>query len=160
MVTTGIVRKIDNLGRIVLPKELRYSLSINSGDDFEILIDGDKIILKRYSKINENKDKILKLLDNVNKNINFKILLIVNNKFINNDYIINDELKLLINERKIYKNEILVNKLLKNDLNNVVYPVIMNSDLLCTLIAFGNENTDYIENILKLVVALIKDLIN
>ena len=160
MVTTGIVRKIDNLGRIVLPKELRYSLSINSGDDFEILIDGDKIILKRYSKIKENKDNILKLLDNVNKNINFKILLIVNNKFINNDYIIDDELKLLINERKIYKNEILVKKLLKNDLNNVVYPVIMNSDLLCTLIAFGNENTDYIENILKLVVALIKDLIN
>ena len=45
MKSTGIVRKIDELGRIVLPKELRKSLNINSGDDFQISIDENKIIL-------------------------------------------------------------------------------------------------------------------
>lgn len=159
MVTTGIVRKIDNLGRIVLPKELRYSLSVNAGDDFEILVDGDKIVLKRYSKINENKDKIIKLLNNVNNNISFKILLIENNKFINSDILISDELKQLVYERRILKNEKIINMVLKNDLNNMIYPVIMNSDLICTLVAYGRENNDYMETILKIVSALIKDSI-
>ena len=48
MSNSGIIRKIDNLGRIVLPKELRYALNINSGDDFEIYINGEEIILKKY----------------------------------------------------------------------------------------------------------------
>ena len=39
MQTTGIIRKIDELGRIVLPKELRKYLNINPGDDFQIAIE-------------------------------------------------------------------------------------------------------------------------
>ena len=44
MQTTGIIRKIDELGRIVLPKELRRYLNINPGDDFQITIENEKII--------------------------------------------------------------------------------------------------------------------
>ncbi|ADQ15730.1 AbrB/MazE/SpoVT family DNA-binding domain-containing protein [Halanaerobium hydrogeniformans] len=46
--TIGIVRKIDNLGRVVIPKELRKAKNINSGDPMEIFIEGDKIILRKY----------------------------------------------------------------------------------------------------------------
>lgn len=42
MQTTGIIRKIDELGRIVLPKELRKYLNINPGDDFQITIENEK----------------------------------------------------------------------------------------------------------------------
>jgi len=45
---TGIVRKVDELGRVVLPVELRRSLSIEIRDSLEICIDEDKIILKKY----------------------------------------------------------------------------------------------------------------
>ena len=45
MKTSGIIRKIDELGRIVLPKELRKYLNINPGDDFQINIEDQKIIL-------------------------------------------------------------------------------------------------------------------
>ncbi len=46
---TGIVRKVDELGRIVLPKELRNTLNINEKDPLEIYVDDDnKIILKKY----------------------------------------------------------------------------------------------------------------
>ena len=45
MINTGIIRKIDDLGRIVLPKELRKNLNINSGDDLQIIIDNEKIIM-------------------------------------------------------------------------------------------------------------------
>ena len=46
--STGIVRKIDELGRIVLPIELRRTLDINEKDDVEIYVDGTSIVLKKY----------------------------------------------------------------------------------------------------------------
>lgn len=48
MKATGIVRKVDDLGRIVLPKELRNVLDINEKDPLEIYTEGDQIILKKY----------------------------------------------------------------------------------------------------------------
>ena len=47
MKATGIIRKIDELGRIVLPVELRKKLGIEQRDSVEIYVDGDKIILKK-----------------------------------------------------------------------------------------------------------------
>ena len=48
MKSTGIVRKIDELGRIVLPKELRITLSLNDRESVEIYVDQDAIILKKF----------------------------------------------------------------------------------------------------------------
>lgn len=48
MKSTGIVRKVDNLGRIVLPVELRRTLGIDIHSDVEIYVDGDQVILKKY----------------------------------------------------------------------------------------------------------------
>ena len=48
MKSTGIVRKVDELGRIVLPKELRQTLNINERDPIEIFVDNSSIILQKY----------------------------------------------------------------------------------------------------------------
>ncbi|TMN22314.1 AbrB/MazE/SpoVT family DNA-binding domain-containing protein [Lentibacillus cibarius] len=48
MKSTGIVRKVDELGRIVLPKELRRTLDINEKDPLEIYINDDQVVLKKY----------------------------------------------------------------------------------------------------------------
>ncbi|WP_129598957.1 AbrB/MazE/SpoVT family DNA-binding domain-containing protein [Anaerophilus nitritogenes] len=48
MKSTGIVRKVDELGRVVLPIELRRTLNIKEKDSLEIFVDGDQIILKKY----------------------------------------------------------------------------------------------------------------
>lgn len=48
MKSTGIVRKIDELGRIVLPIELRNSMDLSPKDTLEIFVDDEKIILKKY----------------------------------------------------------------------------------------------------------------
>ena len=45
---TGIVRRVDDLGRIVLPKELRRTLQIKEGTPMLILISGDNVVLKKY----------------------------------------------------------------------------------------------------------------
>lgn len=49
MYSTGIVRKVDELGRIVLPKETRDILFISEGDSLEIFSDDDTILLKKYA---------------------------------------------------------------------------------------------------------------
>lgn len=49
MKSTGIIRKIDELGRIVLPIELRRNLGIVEHDSLEIFVDGTQIILRKYS---------------------------------------------------------------------------------------------------------------
>ena len=47
--STGIVRKVDELGRLVIPMELRNKLSIQEKDPLEIFVDGSSIILKKYN---------------------------------------------------------------------------------------------------------------
>lgn len=51
MVKTGVVRRIDDLGRIVIPKEIRKSLGVHEGDPFEIMLDGKRIVLEKYSSL-------------------------------------------------------------------------------------------------------------
>lgn len=48
MKSTGIVRNVDELGRIVIPKEMRRKMDIANSDPVEIYVDGDKIILTKY----------------------------------------------------------------------------------------------------------------
>jgi transcriptional pleiotropic regulator of transition state genes len=48
MKATGIVRRVDELGRVVLPIELRKSMDIKERDAMEIFTEGDQIILKKY----------------------------------------------------------------------------------------------------------------
>lgn len=49
MKSTGVVRKMDQLGRIVIPMELRRTLNIEEGDGLEIYTEGEQIILKKYA---------------------------------------------------------------------------------------------------------------
>ena len=48
MKTTGMIRQLDALGRVVLPIELRRTLGINTRDMLEILVEGNSIILRKY----------------------------------------------------------------------------------------------------------------
>lgn len=48
MKATGIVRRIDDVGRVVIPKEIRRALDIHEGDPLELFADGDKLICKKY----------------------------------------------------------------------------------------------------------------
>ena len=49
MRATGIVRRVDDLGRIVIPKEIRRSLGIREGEPMEIYLENDAVIFRRYS---------------------------------------------------------------------------------------------------------------
>lgn len=53
MIATGIVRRIDELGRVVIPKEVRRAMGIKDGDPLEIFRDKDNIVLQKYSFADE-----------------------------------------------------------------------------------------------------------
>lgn len=65
MKATGITRKVDELGRIVLPIELRRNLGISIGDTLEIFTENDAIILKRYDAVDDLLDMVIRLKDRV-----------------------------------------------------------------------------------------------
>lgn len=49
MKPTGFVKKIDEMGRIVIPKSVRQALSVETGDNLQFFIDGDGIVMKKFS---------------------------------------------------------------------------------------------------------------
>lgn len=63
MKATGIIRRIDDLGRVVIPKEIRKNLRIKEGDNLEIFVQNEEIILKKYSMMNKINDLATELTD-------------------------------------------------------------------------------------------------
>lgn len=159
MKSTGIVRKIDELGRIVIPKEIRNVLSIHSNDDLEIFIDNMKIVLTKYEKsdnILNYSNNIVKIID---EKLNIKVFVTNKEKIITAGNFKNKELdsKLLelIEERKKYES---INKETINKISGyfVIYPIIVESDILGLLMfaketVFINEEKILTNIILKLI---------
>ena len=63
MKATGVIRRIDDLGRIVIPKEIRKNLRIKEGDNIEIFVRDEEVILKKYSMMNKINDLAQELTD-------------------------------------------------------------------------------------------------
>lgn len=55
MRATGITRNVDDLGRVVIPVELRRNLDLSEGTPIEIFTDGNSIVLRKYQPVNESK---------------------------------------------------------------------------------------------------------
>lgn len=143
---TGITRRVDNLGRIVLPKEIRNNLRIKSGDTLEIFItDDEELILKKFSFI----DKMTDLADSITKTISVILkvtaIIITNDKItsingkhkkIGDNLDISNELSGLlssINDMYIGK-DILITQDKNITENFIIYPIIAAGDKIGTLL--------------------------
>jgi AbrB family transcriptional regulator (stage V sporulation protein T) len=83
MKATGIIRRIDELGRIVIPKEIRKTLKITEGENIEIYIDNNnQIILKKYSHLKNLKDFAQKFTDSIYSSFKENILITDTNNII------------------------------------------------------------------------------
>lgn len=79
MRTTGITRRIDSLGRVVIPKELRKNIHLKEGDQLEIYItDDEEIVLKKYNRLGENKVFIEVFLSSVKSLLGCDIYILTN----------------------------------------------------------------------------------
>lgn len=76
MKATGVIRRIDELGRVVIPKEIRKNLRIREGDSLEIYIDNnDSIVLKKYSALNGLKELSSVLAESIYNDIKKNVLI-------------------------------------------------------------------------------------
>lgn len=82
MKTTGVIRRIDELGRIVIPKEIRKNMRIKNGDTLEVFVDSNDIILKKYSPIEGLEEVAKKYVDIFNQVINHSIIITDRDKVI------------------------------------------------------------------------------
>lgn len=159
---TGIIRKIDDLGRIVLPKELRRHLNINTGDDFQIILDNNRIILERYSYLKNHEKDILKIIESFTEVTNYDINLVINNEIVNkNNSKILENIINIISERKLYVKEEVQYYKISNDVIKegkiVIFPIVINSDLLGSIIIISKDNINNLINTAKIINNLIKN---
>lgn len=76
MKATGIVRRIDDLGRVVIPKEIRRTMRIREGDPLEIYTDADgEVIFKKYSPIGELGAFTAQYAEVLSRNVNMPVLI-------------------------------------------------------------------------------------
>lgn len=164
MITSGITRKIDELGRIVLPKEIRNTMNINTGDDFQILINENKIILEKYEKIKNYKTEIINIINAFNEELKYKIYIVINNNDILTNQRLIKNINEIVSERKIYiQDQITKLELFENTIDEgrlIILPIIKNSDILGTIIIVSKDRSEEIIKISKIINNLIKNVID
>ena len=161
MINTGIVRKIDELGRIVLPKELRKSLNINSGDDLEIIVYNKKIILEKYSKLESIESKLIKIIDCFNIDNKYNIFVTKGFKLINyNNEEVSNNIKEIILSRKTFISDRIEKNIINDNISlngkSVIMPIVIDSDLLGSIIIISNESIKELINLSKIIYNIIK----
>lgn len=139
MVSTGITRRIDGLGRIVLPKEFRKSLNLNVGDLLETRLENDMIIIQKHNAFGINEKMLNIYISLIKKNYGIDV------------YITNNERVICsTNTNKLSFDEIMYNN------NFQKYQINPQGDLLGYIIVDNNKKID--KNILNLTIELINNL--
>ena len=156
MKATGIVRRIDDLGRVVIPKEIRRTLRIREGDPLEIFVDRDgEVILKKYSPISELGDFAKEYAEALFDSLGNPVLICDRDAYIavaggsKKDYL-NKNISNLIEKTMEERNSVLVN----NQENLSLYegseetvsaytigPIIANGDPIGAVIIFSKDGS-------------------
>lgn len=153
MKTTGVSRRIDDLGRIVIPKEIRKSLKIRDGELLEILVDEEKIILSKHSSMKSIEDTARLCVESVNETLNLNILVTDRDKVIaassqlRKKYLDKD-LSMDVSEMLLKHNPVIQKEPKKIKIDNeneeltsyISYPIIVEGDVAGSVIILGLEN--------------------
>ncbi len=156
MKATGIVRRIDDLGRVVIPKEIRRTLRIREGDPLEIFVDRDgEVILKKYSPISELSDFSKEYADALYDSLGHPVLICDRDTFIavsggsKKEYLnknIGEVVEQVMEERnsvlKADAGEIQVVEGLNEDIKSyTIGPIVANGDPIGAVIILSKEQS-------------------
>ena len=168
MKATGVVRRIDDLGRVVIPKEIRRTLRIKEGDPLEIFTDREgEIILKKYSPISELSEFATRYAETLSRTtghiacITDKDTIIAVSGGSKKDYLeqsISEDLEKLMDEREVYASKDNNNTSMQITKNNkdekpstsqVIYPIISNGDSIGSVILISKEPSRQMSDVEK-----------
>lgn len=161
MKATGVVRRIDDLGRVVIPKEIRRNLRIREGDSLEIYVDnaGD-VILKKYSPVEDLSEFSQQYADALYMAIQKDIIICDRDTIVaatanlKKKYVrkkVSDQLEKFMNNRiaKIERDsiELEITEDKKENHSYVVQPILSNGDCVGAVIILANDNNKEITEI-------------
>lgn len=165
MKATGITRKIDELGRIVIPKEIRRNLGIRDGESLEIFTEDDGIFLKKHSLIHNYEDLGKKLCAIINSIMDVDVLITDREKVVaaSNDIpagsSLSSEFIKLIDNREILNNDYESKMVIGN--NEItgyfsIAPIISSIDSLGLVIIVSKTHQELLQ-ISKLLAKIMAD---
>ena len=171
MKATGVVRRIDDLGRIVIPKEIRKTLRIKEGDPLEIFTDREgQVILKKYSPIGELSEFATEYAETLAKTtghiacITDKDTVIAVSGGSKKEFLeqsISNDLERIIDDKEVYVSKENNDKAIpvtqnenKDRMYNsqVVYPIISDGDAIGSVILISKDSATKMSDIEKKVV--------
>lgn len=169
MKATGVTRKIDELGRVVIPKEIRRNLGIRDGEPLEIYIENDGIFLKKHSTIQCFEDlsnKLCQIIGNIKEGTVIitdreKVVAVSNQKELINKKLSQDLIKLIDNRESLKSDSEI--KMTFEDIEVVGYidvvPIISSIDSL-GLVIIESKDKENNSDIAKLVSKIISDKVD
>jgi len=150
MKATGVVRRIDDLGRIVIPKEIRKTLRLKNGENLEIFVDeNENIILKKYSQIDKLKEFAEQITDAINS-VTKKTTFIINTDcFVSisgrkkeylNKPISQDLIKMISDRKEIYNQQQIQMTEEETENGNIAFcPIIVSGDAIGAIMIISDE---------------------
>ncbi len=150
MKETGVIRRIDELGRIVIPKEVRKKLKIRNGDSIDIYIDNDKILLQKYSALKDLEEIVKVLVETLSKSYNASIVisdmskvLATSIKEVNIETSLSEDFTKIIEQQNtldITKNNLLLNDTYIIPIHSKLKPIIIYGDLYGSILITNCNN--------------------
>ncbi len=152
MRATGVIRRIDELGRVVIPKEIRKTMNLKEGESLEIYTDNDKLVFTKYSTLSNVEEFIGNIAEALRIVTDETVYIFDSDKFValsgRNDRDICFPYKLteLIRDRKpFYLDERTMVDLGEKYASQIVYPIMKNGELFGGILVAvknpGNENS-------------------
>lgn len=169
MKSTGVTRKIDELGRIVIPKEIRKNLGIRDGESLEIFTENDSIILKKHFIMEKYEQLSKKLCESIYNIYKINVIITDREKVVASSFLtdilkkkINEKMKFYIDNREMYISSDLID-INFDDFSIKGYvgfvPIIVESDSL-GLVILVDEAKEIDLNLGKFIAKLLVDKID
>ena len=166
MKSTGVVRRIDDLGRIVIPKEVRRSLKIREGEELEIYLNDNIVCLKKFSKVADVDVVSRKILDVVSTLIDKTIILTDRDRIIAGSgelkkQFLDKEVSKFLEKNMSNRNVVVEKNVVKvevvdgvvNENSFVLYPIICYGDVVGNVILLSTKSdiSEFDLNIIRVI---------
>jgi len=166
MKATGVVRRIDDLGRIVIPKEIRRNFKINEGDSLEIFVDSNGIVLKKYSLLDDMVEVALDLVDVVKKIYGKNVVITdkerviaavkdLKSEYLGKDLTSNIKDKIEGRSESLSSNDSLIIVDGEAITNYFLVPIIANSDSLGSVILLSDDINSDDKNLVRFITSIL-----
>lgn len=173
MKSTGIIRRIDELGRVVIPKEIRRALNIRNGNFLEIFCEDGTLILKKFSETENVADVFGGLVRSVAKGTGDTVLICDREKFVCCEgglakafagALISSELSRIISDRRENGKEDFIRLTASDAMNyeaQVIFPISKNGEIFggCVLLSKDASHRELLESYARTLSEYILDLL-